>query len=99
MVSPAEYHRSIETTVRQKALTDLSVSFERRTQEYEQKMGEANGKIAKLERKVTMGHSALREAETLIITMDRIDNPEKSVSARRKILQVIQATLRELEVP
>lgn len=99
MENAADYQASMETMVRQRSLTEVQSNSERRATEYEQKIAHINDEVANLERKVSMGISALREAETLLLTMDRIDTPEKSASARRKILLAIQATLRELQTP
>lgn len=93
------YHQNLEKTVRVQALTELSANFERRASEYEQKIGQANSKADKLQSKVLKAATALKEAAILLETMDRIDTPEKTQSARRKILNFIQATLREIEIP
>lgn len=98
MENVAEYHANLDKTIRVQAFTDAQDNFSRRAQEYEQKISQINSRIGGLEKKVSKGASALREAETLLATMDRLD-PNAAASARRKILIVIQATLRELETP
>jgi predicted nucleic acid-binding Zn-ribbon protein len=110
VTNAAEYQQNMETMVRQEAVVQANATTNRIATEYERKIGEANQKIANLERKLVYATKAVKESQIYLQNLDKVvglspaveDNRvhiQRYLADRAKLLSYLSGVVRELEVP